>query len=196
MFGGPLAVQARFDALYEPALRIEPPPGDTAGVFRATLYKRRLTPTASDPDPAISLLPLVPAAQLKPPEVHISYVADGERVVPMLFEHPTNQVSVDVTVSKRYLVFGHGLLPSVRTRSDGVQFTIRIESANGPKTVFDRTIRPRDVPGDRQFHQASVDLDAWAGERVTIRFLTKPLETPLYDHGAWLAPRLADLPEG
>jgi hypothetical protein len=196
MFTGSLAVHQRFDELFEPALQLDPPPGDVGGAFRATLYRRREAPRPDGPGRSMPLLPLITADQLKPPEVAITYVADRGRVHPMLFEHPINQVSVDVTVSKRYLLFGHGLRPGVHDLSDGAQFMIRVESEHGVTPVYDVSVRPRDVPGDRQFRHAFVDLEPWAGKNVRLLFLTAPAGTLDFDQGGWLSPRLADSPEG
>lgn len=192
---GPIANGARFDVLYEPALHLEPSAGDRDGAFRATLYRRRSEPAIPD-GRVVSLLPAIESNQLKPPEVVVTYVADRGRIHPMLFEHPVNQVRVEATVDRRYLLFGHGLLPAARPQSDGVRFMIRVEAGGATQQVYDVSMQPREKPEDQAFRHAAVDLERWIGQRVWITFQTEAIGTLDYDWSGWLSPRLSESPDG
>lgn len=192
MFNGDLATTMRFEGLYESALRVEQVEDDPAGAYRATLYRRRLEPQAAGASRSIALLPMIRAEQLKPPEMLICTIADRGRIHPALFQHPTNRLTVETTITRRFLVFGYGLRPEVYGLSDGVRFMITVEEAGETITAFDQAVRPRDDGDDRQWLHAFVDLAAYMGRTVRITFATEPLEAPTHDAAAWLSPRLAD----
>jgi hypothetical protein len=195
IFDGDIAISARFDALYEPVLYLGPAAADRDGAFRATLYKRRAQPAAPSSQ-VVSLLPAIGTDQLKPPAVLVTHVADRGRMYPMLFEHPVNQVRVEVTVDRQYLLFGHGLTPPARTLSDGVRFIVRVEAGGTITQVYDVSMQPRERLTDREFRHAAVSLERWIGQRVWITFHTEAVGTLDFDWSGWLSPRLSESPDG
>jgi len=191
MFNGQLPVTSQFNDLYASVLRIDDVPGDAGGKYRATLF-RQTAMSADETARDIALLPLIPQERFKPPEVMIYYLADAGRVHPALFEHPTNQLTLDIEITRPKLAFGFGLRPEVHNFSDGVQFMITIESDGATEVVFDRAVRPRESENDRRWQHTTINLARYAGKSVRLTFATAPLETPTHDAAAWLSPRLVD----
>jgi hypothetical protein len=186
MFEGDSRLAASFGATYEPVLRL--PEGDPG--FRGTLFRRRREAPADDG--SVDLLSRIDAGALKPPAVRLFTVADGDRIPLALFEHPTSTVTLDVPITRRDLVLRFGMLPDVYDKSDGVRFIVEVAADGRIAPAFQRDVRPHERPEDRAWQSACIDLGAWAGRTVTLRFRTEPLETPTYDFAAWLAPVLRD----
>jgi hypothetical protein len=182
---GDEAVAARFDRYYAPVLNVE----DENPGFRGHLYARRPGPLPEPP--WIDVLQLLEPARLRPPVVMLTNVVAEGRVQHGLFEHPTSTFEVDVAVSKRWLVFGYGLLPDVYDKSDGAGFAITVESGGTTTPVFTSEVH-LERPEERTWHHACVDLERWRSANVVLAFSTVPLATPSYDQAVWLSLRLDD----
>jgi arylsulfatase A-like enzyme len=91
------------------------------------------------------------------------------------------------------LIFGIGIEDEGWAKgSDGVGFSISIRPKAGPEeAVFDRFLNPRDVPDDRHWVDATVDLSRFAGQQVDVVFRTRTGPTSTYDWAGWSNPILS-----
>lgn len=55
---------------------------------------------------------------------------------------------------------------------DGVTFRIALDDGRRETMLFEQTINPQNVPEQRRWLDATVDLSPWAGQRVELRFST------------------------
>jgi arylsulfatase A-like enzyme len=69
--------------------------------------------------------------------------------------------------------------------SDGVTFSVEIEADGVVKPVWTASI------AEPTFDPVRVDLSAWAGQQVRLRFRTDPGATPTFDYAFWADPILA-----
>lgn len=117
----------------------------------------------------------------------------------LLFQHPTSQVTVNVTLPQNpELRFGMGMLPEVwdSEKSDGMQFKIYLRDTEDQAIlyeIFDSYLAPQ--PGVKQEWQDVVlDLRKFGGKRVEITFetLPGPENNSAFDWGGWSSPIIVE----
>ncbi|HEX2033725.1 MAG TPA: hypothetical protein VHS99_06050 [Chloroflexota bacterium] len=109
-----------------------------------------------------------------------------------LYMHPPSEVHVQLDLPPR-AVFqtGLGVDPHgwVEPDADGVRFLLEITDAAGARaTLLDQVVQPQVHPHDRGWRFAAVDLEAYAGQRVTLTLRTEGRDTPLFDWAGWATP--------
>ena len=86
---------------------------------------------------------------------------------------------------------GLGLLEEAwTTQGDGVLFRILIGAGADPEEVLNLLINPYGNPGDRRWHDITIDLSEYAGETIDIFFNTNaspPMQPPVNDTNGDLA---------
>jgi hypothetical protein len=75
-------------------------------------------------------------------------------------------------------------------RGDGILFIIRAVASGTEETLYYQEIDPKNRPQDRRWHDFDIDLDHYAGQTITLLFITYPVETNDWDWGAWGMPLL------
>ncbi len=102
----------------------------------------------------------------------------GGRGREMLYQHPPSSIdySLPVTEEDSSLRFAPGLEPSVwdPTRGDGVRFEIRVGENGKESLLYSKYIDPKNNPGDRSWCEAELDLSAFQGKFITLKFITVP----------------------
>ena len=94
------------------------------------------------------------------------------------------------------LVLGAGTEPADWTSGRSpVRFTVEVIPRGfheRRETLFDETVDSRIDQTNRRWHDVSVDLDKWAGRKVTLRFSTTVAapDAPPYSHSFWSEPQL------
>lgn len=129
--------------------------------------------------------------------VHTSrFELDGQRQ-PVLFMHPPSYVSYSFEVPpEARLRTAAAMSPEVWNpdRGDGVLFIIRVVVDGIEETVYYQEIDPKNWIEDRHWHDVDVDLSPYAGQTVTLLFITYPLETSDWDWAGWRMPVVLVLP--
>jgi len=59
-------------------------------------------------------------------------------------------------------------------KSDGVEFVVRIEAADGHHELLRRYIDPKSRPEDRRWNDITIDLSAYGGQSVQLTLLALP----------------------
>ncbi|MFC2036375.1 tetratricopeptide repeat protein [Chloroflexota bacterium] len=112
----------------------------------------------------------------------------------LLFMHPDSSARYIVDVpAGSILVFDVATDPgSWDQPGDGVTFAIYVESDQAVKQIFSTYIDPKQDAAARRWHPHTVDLEAYAGQTVTIVFETGtgPAGDYRFDWAGWGAPRL------
>ena len=94
-----------------------------------------------------------------------------------LFEHPPrSRIAYKVKIDPNRPVFT-GILSmkdAAQDRSDGVGFTLEIQSGDTIEPLLRTELDPRDVPADRDGHPFRVDLSQYAGQDVELLLSTDP----------------------
>lgn len=112
---------------------------------------------------------------------------------PVIRMHPPSTISHELIVPQNaYLRGAAALDPQVWSpdKGDGVVFQVLLLDEEGEHSIFYREIDPKNKPEDRRWHDFEVDLSQYAGSRVTIRFLTYPMQSNDWDWAIWGAPVL------
>lgn len=111
-----------------------------------------------------------------------------------LFEHADARVSFpQVPVySNGQLSFGIGINQEVYgLPGDGVVFRLEVVDETGrTHHLYERRLDPHHRPEDRRWFDETVDLRAFAGQRLLVRFVTEAGATNQNDWAAWSSPRL------
>ncbi len=111
-------------------------------------------------------------------------------------QHPPGQATLSVTIPERgsRLEFGIGYDPRLWTDEfanaplgDGATYRVTVDDGSREQVVFEQYIDPKNVPEQRRWLDASVDLSPWAGQRVTLAFSTDggPAGDTTYDWAYW-----------
>lgn len=91
-------------------------------------------------------------------------------------------------------MFSFALSPEVwqPSQGDGVQFDLYIDDNSTTHHPFSQYIDPKNVSADRQWHDHELDLAPWAGQTVTLTFVTGcgPNDDCRYDWAGWGEPRI------
>jgi len=123
----------------------------------------------------------------------------GSLSMQAIFEHPQgagssltyNDIFIPV---KSSLDFYTGLDENVwsKNSSDGVIFEIYIydPAISAEEKVFSEKNDPVNNPGDRIWHQHSIDLEKFGGRDVNVRFVTLSGNNGIYDWAWWGNPRI------
>lgn len=125
--------------------------------------------------------------------VQPGWMALGPDRRPVLHMHPPSRVRYTLEVPPRaQLRAAVALDPEVwqPDRGDGVEFIVRTIVDGVEETVYYREIDPKNLPEDRRWHDFEVDLDRYAGQTISLLFITYPLETNKWDRAAWGMPVL------
>lgn len=145
--------------------------------------------------PSIDLTNAGAIAQAKIEAPDPNFVRPGGFVVNggakgVLIEHPPAEVGYRVRLPPRStLRFSLALAPDTwEQEGEGVQFDVRVGRAEQePVSVFSHYLDPKHVPGDRAWHDFSVDLTPFGGETVALFFTTKagPSGSNAYCTAGW-----------
>ncbi|MFL7793582.1 MAG: hypothetical protein AB8I69_15680 [Anaerolineae bacterium] len=73
-------------------------------------------------------------------------------------------------------------------RGDGVLFIVRTIVDGAEETVYYQEIDPKNRTEDRRWYDFDVDLNPYAGQTITLLFITYPMETNDWDWGVWGMP--------
>ncbi len=121
-----------------------------------------------------------------------------------LFEHPpagNGATSVTYALPRvpdgAQLQLGVALQPESWTaKGDGVVFQVDVLDGNQTATVFQRYVDPKHVEADRRWIDAQVDLSAYAGRSIRLRFSTSsgPAGDNQSDWAVWGEPVLLPIP--
>lgn len=83
------------------------------------------------------------------------------------------------------------------TEGDGVLFRVLVQAGGPPEEILNLLINPYGNPGDRAWHDLSLDLSEFAGETINLLFNTNsspPMRPPVDnrngDFAVWGAPRI------
>ena len=112
---------------------------------------------------------------------------------PVLQMHPPSSVLYTVEVPPQARLYAAAALsPEVwlPERGDGVLFIVRVVVDGVEETIYYQEIDPKNRPEDRRWHDFDVDLSAYAGQTITLLFMTYPLDTNEWDQAAWAMPLL------
>ena len=108
-----------------------------------------------------------------------------------LYMHPPATITVETTIPPG-AIFQTGLAvdPAVRHRPEahGVRFLLEVATPDGWSTLLNRHVAPRQRAADRRWIDEVVDLEALAGQAVTLRLRTEPVATLAYGWGGWAEP--------
>lgn len=109
-----------------------------------------------------------------------------------LCAHPPTRLvyRVNVRAGSRFR-FGTGIAPGDWDRTDGVRFRIFAGGRFLRSTLFDRTLRPQTVEGDRAWHHFDLDLSAFGEKAVRLELRTDAAGRPDFCSAFWAEPHLA-----
>ncbi len=110
-----------------------------------------------------------------------------------LYMHPPATITVETTIPPG-AIFQTGLAvdPVVWHRPDahGVRFLLEVATPDGWSALLNRHVAPRQRAADRRWIDEVVDLEALAGQTVTLRLRTEPVATLAYGWGGWAEPMI------
>ncbi|HUT03259.1 MAG TPA: sulfatase [bacterium] len=120
-----------------------------------------------------------------------------------------SQTSIECTVHVPFnavLDFGYGISPDAWSRAgDGCQFDVLVERAGHEQMLFSHYIDPKMRKQDKRWFNARVDLSAFSGRDIALRFVTRgtyPIRPPFsrnadtrYDYALWSNPFIASRDE-
>jgi hypothetical protein len=122
-----------------------------------------------------------------------AFIIGGEQRA-VLFEHPDSRVGYSVEVSEDMLLsFGVATDPeSWRMPGDGVCFAVYVRTDQSEKKAFELYLDPKNEILDRRWRSHVLDLNAYAGQQVTLIFETGggPNGDSRYDWAGWGEPKL------
>jgi hypothetical protein len=137
---------------------------------------------------------IVEAPPTQPPSVSLWGIKGDIRLV--LFEHPPSRITYKITVPEgAVLSFALALDPDVYKPGlgDGVVFKVSAKSGEDEEeTLFSKYIDPKNNAGDRKWHDARVDLNAYAGKEILLSLITLPgpADNANYDLAGWGEPEI------
>ena len=123
----------------------------------------------------------------------------GERTMPAIFAKGPSRLVYEVTVpEKAELKFSLGVKEEGwKIEGDGVLFRVLLEAGGPPEEIMNVVVNPFGNPGDRSWHDMSLDLSEYAGEKVSLFFNTNssppgrpPKDDRNGDFALWGAPRV------
>ena len=110
----------------------------------------------------------------------------------VLFMHPVSNVSYTLTVpDSATLTFNLAISPdSWAQTGDGVNFFVNIQSEQGAQQILSTYIDPKHNTADRRWSPFTLDLDAYAGQTITIMLMTNcgPVGDCQFDWAGWGEP--------
>ncbi len=111
----------------------------------------------------------------------------------VLYMHPSASASISVWLPESArLEFAAGLDPAVWDKAgDGVEFEVKVDNGANQLSLFKQFVDPKNRPSDRRWIEASVDLSAFAHQKVNVVFSTRPGATDEYDWAGWANARIA-----
>lgn len=112
---------------------------------------------------------------------------------PVLWMHPPSAVYYTVEVSPgMHLHASAALDPEVwrSGRGDGVLFVVRTIADGTEETVYYQEIDPKNRLEDQKWHDIDIDLNLYIGQKITLLFITYPMETNDWDWAGWGMPVL------
>jgi hypothetical protein len=95
----------------------------------------------------------------------------------VLFQHPPTQIAYSLHIPQlATLRFSLALAPEVWTlgKGDGVQFDICLSDDSSRWHLFSEYIDPKNLPSERRWHDHELSLSQWAGQAITVTFVTTP----------------------
>lgn len=124
----------------------------------------------------------------------------GSESMPSIFEHPqgptgTTIVYENIKIHKKSrLEFSIGLDENIwnKPESDGVTFEIYLHDSatNTTHVIFSRMLDPAHAMDDRGWHHFELSLEKYAGENVSVQFVTRPNGNTNYDWAWWGDPKI------
>ena len=125
------------------------------------------------------------------------FVVRGERRR-VLAMRPGSRVKFDMLVPARArLSFGIATPEHTwRKGGDGVLFKIEVDQGTDEnETIYSTYINPKAVEVDRRWHDMSLDLSTYEGQRVKLIFITNPGpdNNPTFDLAGFSEPKLTGL---
>lgn len=137
-----------------------------------------------------------PSIQVDSPEdgyVAYDWAAVGPNSRPVLKMHPPSSSIYTMMIPEDAWLRGAAALhPDVWSpeKGDGVLFQIQVLSQNGEETLYYNQIDPKNIPDHRRWHDFEISLDRFAGQQVTLKFLTFPMNSSDWDWALWGEPVL------
>jgi len=120
--------------------------------------------------------------------VDIRWFGLGGEARPVLWMHPPSSVSYPLTVPPgAVLEFSPALHPEIwlPEYGDGVEFIVSADDGGREEVIFYQAIDAKNVPEDRRWHDARIDLRLYAGQQITLTFRTYPLQSNDWDWAGW-----------
>jgi len=123
----------------------------------------------------------------------------GDKTMPAIFAKGPSRLVYEVTVpEKAELKFSLGIKQEGWTiEGDGVLFRVLLGAGGPPEEIMNVIVNPFGNPGDRGWHEMTLDLSEYAGEKVELFFNTNssgPTRPPKDDRNGdfalWGAPRI------
>ena len=138
-----------------------------------------------------TLLPRLGEAQLSSTAIEPRAIVVGDEERAAIWAHaPASFRFSDVPVGRSAaLRFGIGIQAG-GVPSDGVRFSVRIDSGHGEMEVWSRDLVPSERPAERRWIDVEVPLAAFAGQRIGLTFVTSPRDNPNADYAAWSMPEV------
>lgn len=133
--------------------------------------------------------------------LEVGSVLDGDRRTALLALPGTTLTSEVEIPDEAALRFSYGVAELAWGRpGDGTFFRVRVDDGNDSEAVFESYLNPKHNERDRAWKTADVDLSAWAGRRVRVRFEVeggyprhggqqRPLDAR-FDYGLFAEPRI------
>jgi 4-amino-4-deoxy-L-arabinose transferase-like glycosyltransferase/tetratricopeptide (TPR) repeat protein len=128
-------------------------------------------------------------------QVHLDVFVIGGELKVVLYQHPPMSVSYRLFVPpEARLRTSLALQPQAwhSGKGDGVQFDVLLQDASGLHHLFSEYIDPKNDPVERKWHDREIDLSAWGGQTVDVRFETGPGPEgdDQFDWAGWGEPRI------
>lgn len=134
-----------------------------------------------------------------PENFEVVQVKLGDRSLPAIFAKGPSRLVYSVTVpEKGALKFSLGIKEEGWTMvGDGVLFRVLLGAGGPPEEIMNVTLNPFGNPNDRGWHDMSLDLSEYSGEKVDLFFNTNssgpsrpPRDDRNGDFALWGEPRL------
>jgi hypothetical protein len=196
------AIDAMYPRRYLPLIRqtLDPAPSDhfTTGA-RADIFRNQAVVDAMNVKYVLSIAPLDSLDFWGPaksdPSISVEpYAIDGA-MKPVLVQRPPSRVTFPVRVPDggATLAFSVGSTPSARPdpNDDGIRYRLESVTRTGDvKPLFAKHIERRARPGNGQWHPETIDLGAYAGQRIGLTFVAEAGHAASAERGAWADLRL------
>lgn len=125
--------------------------------------------------------------------VGVRWLGLGEQARPVLWMHAPSRASYAMEIPPRAMLsFAPAIDPQVWLPEfgDGVEFTVHVDDGQSQDVVYYQIVEAKNIPEDRRWHDAQVDLGIYGGRQVTLTFQTAPVQTTDWDWASWGAPVL------